>query len=86
MKQIRKNDRVLFNHEGTQKKGIVQSAYIKSDSYYIVTDEKKYLFPNKSDIMVHKRYRVAKNDIIKKVSKKDFGSFEYFGELFNPNK
>jgi len=86
MKQIRKNDRVIFNHKGTQKKGIVQSAYVKSDNYYVVTDEKKYLFPGKSDIMVHKRYRVKRNDIIEKVNRAEFGSFEYFGELFNPNK
>jgi hypothetical protein len=85
MKQIRKNDRVIFDYKGTQKKGIVQSAYLKSDSYYILTDEKKYLFPDKSDIMVNKRYRVERKDIIEKVRKKDFGSFEYFAELFNPN-
>ena len=35
--------------------------------------------------MVNKRYRVERKDIIEKVRKKDFGSFEYFAELFNPN-
>ena len=91
MKQFRKNDLVLFTHKGEELIGRIECAYVKSHRYYIKTNEKKLLFPNSdSDILVYQSYWVSGENITRKIYKvewdNEFGSFEYFAKVFNPNK